>query len=253
MYIKRLLYYCGIAVCTAGMIVCVTLLVRQYMSYRTSAEAYALLSQKAITKPSTQSALEFEENIEQAIPTVDFQALRAINQDIVGWLYCADTAISYPVVQSMDNEYYLNHLFDGTQNGAGCLFIDSQWDRTDDRNCVIYGHHMKDGTMFASLEQYQSQEYFTAHPSFLWLTEDGIWVMDLFAAYFTKPESDAWRMSFASDQDFEDWLQRIQERSCILGTAKPEADDQIMTLSTCSYIEEDTRFVCHGVMHLLEK
>lgn len=253
MRVKQILYYCGITVCAIGMISCGTLLIRQYMAYKAGSEAYAALSQAAITEPSAQPASELDEYIEQTIPTVDFQALRAINQDVAGWLYCADTAISYPVVQGMDNEYYLNHLFDGTQNGAGCLFIDSRWDGTADRNCVIYGHHMKDGSMFASLEQYQTQEYFDAHSSFLWLTEDETWAVDLFAAYFTTPDSDAWAMSFASAQDFSDWLQRIQEQSCIVGTITPEPDDQIMTLSTCSYAGKDTRFVCHGVMHLLEK
>lgn len=105
--------------------------------------------------------------------------------------------------------------------------------------------------MFASLEQYQQQSYFDMHPTLLWLTEQGTWSVELFSAYFTTPDSDAWQMSFASDQEYADWLRRVQARSCIAATVTPDASDFVLTLSTCSYVGQDARFVCHGVLRQL--
>ena len=102
-----------------------------------------------------------ENEAESIVPEIDFDALKTVNEDVVGWLYLPDTVISYPVVQGDDNSYYLKHLVDGTYNANGCLFMDhkNQRDLKDD-NTLIYGHHMESGKMFASLVKYKDQEFY---------------------------------------------------------------------------------------------
>lgn len=95
---------------------------------------------------------------------VDFERLQEENKDIIAWLYCPDTEINYPVVQSKDNEYYLRRLLDGTWNIAGTLFMDYR-NAADcsDLHTIIYGHNMKNNTMFGSLPKYSKQEYYEEH------------------------------------------------------------------------------------------
>ena len=111
--------------------------------------------------------------VQSGAPNVDFAALSRINPDIVGWLYCEGTQINYPVVQGSDDEYYLDHLFDGTQNASGCLFLDSRVDASfSSVHSIIYGHHMRSGAMFAALDGYKRQSFYDAHPTMLLITPD---------------------------------------------------------------------------------
>ena len=116
-------------------------------------------------------------------PTIDFAGLEEINEDCVAWIYIEDTAINYPVVQGSDNSYYLKHLIDGKWNSAGCIFLDSRVDSDiSDRHSIIYGHHMKDGTMFSGLTKYKKQDYYEAHPAGLLITPEQTYRIEFFPA-----------------------------------------------------------------------
>ena len=148
---------CGLLLCLLLGIACFSgyQVLRILHEYRAGADAYSKLEQFAPLPPAPEEAEETP--AEPAWPEVDFAALAAVNPDVTAWLYGPDTGISYPVVQGTDNDYYLDHLFDGTANGAGCLFVDASC-RPDfsGRNTVIYGHRMKNGTMFAACLLYTS-------------------------------------------------------------------------------------------------
>lgn len=178
---------------------------------------------------------------------IDFDALKEASPDLVGWLYCPDTAISYPLVQGQDNSYYLSHLADGSENRNGCLFIDCK-NRGDlsDENTLIYGHHMASGKMFACLVSYAEQEYYEAHPFVYLVTEDKDYRLELIAGYTAAVDSDAYTLRFASKEDFAAWLVRIKERSDFSSTVRAGEDDHIVTLSTCAYSFENARYVVHG-------
>mgnify|MGYP002627349795 CR=1 FL=1 len=105
--------------------------------------------------------------VEQSPINVDFDNLLEQCKDIVGWIYCEDTVINYPMVRGNDNDYYLHRFIDGTYNGGGTLFMDFKCNRDfSDPNSIIYGHHMNDGSMFASLKKYQTDpEYYSKHPT----------------------------------------------------------------------------------------
>ena len=181
-------------------------------------------------------------------PEVDFEALQVINPDIVAWLYIEGTEINYPVVQGADNEYYLKHLFDGTYNSSGCLFLDSRnTNDFTDAHSIIYGHHMKNGKMFAVLDGYKNQLFYDEHPVALLLTPDGNFTLEFFAGYVANVEEDAWQLGFTL-QGFADWLATSAERSCFESSITPAVTDKVVTLSTCSYEFNNARFVLVGIL-----
>lgn len=198
-----------------------------------------------------QAGLDVAEGIGAAVlPEVDFDSLRAVNGQVVGWIYGEDTGISYPIAQASDNDYYLKRMFNGESNPSGAIFLDCR-NQSDfsDSHCIIYGHHMKNGSMFAALSNYKSQEYFEDHPRMLLLTPGGNYAVEIFAGYVANVEDDAWVTGFASEADYEDWIAASLSKSLIRAGFAPSASDHVLTLSTCSYEFEDARFVLLGVLN----
>ena len=173
------------------------------------------------------------------LPTVDFDALKETNEDIIGWVTIPDTVVNYPVTQTDNNSYYLNHLYDGTYNKTGCLFADyeNQADFSD-RNTIIYGHNMRDGSMFATLNEYDKQEFFNAHKELYLVTPEGGYVVELFAAFSAKPsesgaDTSPWRLSWKDDGAYTTWLNVMQDRSVVESDVTVTSSDKVLTLSTC--------------------
>ena len=182
-------------------------------------------------------------------PDVDFAGLSAINPEIVGWLYCEGTMINYPVTRARDNEKYLTRLFDGTYNGAGCLFLDADnLGDFSDLHSVIYGHHRKDGSMFGKLIEYRNQAHYEEHPRLLLVTRDARYVIELFSGYVAASTDDAWQLRFEGDGAFAQWRERVLRQSEFHAPVAPEAEERVLTLSTCSYEFDGARFVLHDVL-----
>lgn len=202
------------------------------------------------TKAPSETQSESGETDESSIwPQVDFEALKSVNSDIVGWIYLEGSEINYPIAQSEDNSYYLKHLFDRSSNSSGCIFLDCRNDSGfSDRHSIIYGHHMKNGTMFSGLDAYKAQEYYDAHPTILLMTPDRNFEIEIFAGYVASVKEDAWQVGFESDADFEEWLVRAIDRSCFDSGISPVVTDRIVTLSTCSYEFDNARFVLLGIL-----
>ncbi len=202
--------------------------------------------------PDTGSFLDdrfLSSEVPDIIPAVSFEALEAINPDIAAWILVPETRLSYPVVQGKDNEYYLNHLFSGEINGSGCPFFDFRTspDFTD-FHMIIYGHHMKNGTMFAALENYKDQDFYEKNPAFWLLTPEAAWKLEIFSAYVADEQDNAWKLDFSGEQEREAWLQAVTEKSLISCRIAPETEDQVVTLSTCTYDFENARLVVHGIL-----
>ena len=160
----------------------------------------------------------------------------------------------YPVVQGEDNSYYLKHLFDGTYNANGCLFLDSRVKNDfSEAYSIIYGHHMKNGTMFSSLDGYKRQEYYEAHPNLLLITPEQTYLLNLFSGYVASVEDHAWDISFQNELEFEEWLISATENSCFESHVCPSSTDRILTLSTCSYEFDNARFVILGILEPITK
>ncbi|MBQ4563562.1 MAG: class B sortase [Lachnospiraceae bacterium] len=163
-----------------------------------------------------------------------YNQMKAANPDYIGWIIIADTNINYPMVQTVDNDYYLYRLFDRTDNRAGSLFADY---RCEDvfkyRNTIIYGHNRLDGSMFANLRKYETDWFYNSHPTFYIYTEDGPVLYQIFSIYVTDPGSSTYITRFASDEKYVEWLNERYELSRVKPNVVLDADTDIVTLSTC--------------------
>ncbi len=177
---------------------------------------------------------------------IDFEELKEINPDIVAWLKVRAIDMSYPVVQGEDNDYYLHHTFENEEVFSGCLFVncDNKDDFTD-QNTIIYGHNMKDGSMFATLKKFQDEETFDKSKYFWIFTEDLIFQYRIFSARVVSWEGDTYRTTF-SEKKFSELIEASIEDSVVDNAGvKVDTDDKIVTLSTCTG-DDETRFVVVG-------
>lgn len=179
--------------------------------------------------------------------SVDFSALQAQNTDVKGWLYSEGTVINYPVMQSLDNDYYLHRLYDRSYNASGSLFIDYLCPGDfSGPIAIIYGHHMNDGSMFASLGNYRNQDYYEAHPVMYLNTPNGNYRVDLFSGFITASDSTVYTVRFESDEAYQAYLLKMKAFSDFESDVTPTVDDRIVVLSTCTYEYNDARYVVFG-------
>ncbi len=174
-----------------------------------------------------------------ALPSVDFAALRGVNPDIAGWIISDGTPINYPIARGADNSRYLNHLYDGSRGKAGMPFLDFENSPGfTDRNSIVYGHNLLDGSMFSCLTDYTEQAYYNAHPTMLLLTPDGSYTVEVFAVFAASPDESGadvspWRQVWDTEDDFGVWLEQMARRSAVQTGIAPDAGDRVLTLSTC--------------------
>lgn len=209
-------------------------------AYHDSMAAYENLAQEVQALPSETESAGVQ-------PTVNFEELASINPDVVGWLKLDGTVVNYPVVQGTDNEYYLEHLFDGAVNHSGTIFVDCR--NTPgfvDRNTAMYAHHMRNGSMFAEIENYKDQAYADAHPKFRLETPDGIYDIYPFAGMFSDGYTDYVQIAFKDDNDFMAYVNDKIARSTFTSDVEVAPEDQIITFSTCSYNIANGRYALFG-------
>ncbi len=178
---------------------------------------------------------------------VDFMALQGINDDIVGWLKVGALDISYPVTQASDNDYYLHLTFELVQNAAGCIFVDYQ-NRPDfqDDNTIIYGHNMKDGSMFGTLKNFVQDGVYESDPYFWIYTPERIYKYEIFNCSTVGAVSNTYTLEFGSRKEFQNYLDKALMQSQVDSSkVKVKSSDKIVTLSTCTG-DEETRFVVQG-------
>ena len=167
--------------------------------------------------------------------------------DIIGYVYSPGTPISYPIAYDGNNEYYLHHDLYGNYSEYGTIFLDARVPSDfSGRNNVLYGHHMSDGSMFASISNYKQQWYYDAHPYYFLYTNDGVYRVDLFAGIIVPGTHEVFSTSLSAEQ-----LQRFINNSTFY-SGKGVPSGQIMTLCTCSYEANNYRYVVLGEMVKLE-
>ena len=194
---------------------------------------------------------EQDDNKEDPL-VVNFQTLKEKNDDIIAWLYSEGTPISYPIVQTNNNDYYLNRLIDGTYNQAGTIFMDyKNSSNFSDYNTIIYGHNMKNDSMFGTLTNYEKQDYYNEHKEMFLYTENKKYIIELFAGFITSSESDIYyfpKTVITNKKLIDDAL----KKSTFNSNVNVSNEDKIITLSTCSYNFENARYVLLGVLKELE-
>ena len=224
-----------------------------YREYSVGADLYGDMVKQFVQEETAwegQAAAQITPSMDPGkVPiTIDFASVKSQCPDIVGWLYCADTPINYPVVQSEDNEYYLYRLMDGTENKNGTIFMDFRNDAEfGDWNHLIYGHNMKNGAMFGSLTDYMEQEFYERHPFWFLLTEEKNYRIDLVGGYVTPDGSEAYALP--KDTAGRDALFQMASRSSVFDAdVELMPDDRLITMSTCVYDYEEARFVLVGIL-----
>ena len=212
------------------------------------AEAPATKATESAEPEETEAVTEPEEELIH-FPEVDFNALLEVNEDVVACIYIEGTEINYPVVQGNDNSRYLTTMIDGSYNGAGSIFMDyrNQPDLSDPHT-ILYGHNMKNKTMFASILNYKDQAYYDAHPAGMLMTPDGNYLIEFVAAYVAKPSASAWQLDFHTEEEVLQWVQDAMRCSTFACDTIPSLGDKCITLSSCSYEFNDARFVLVGIL-----
>ena len=218
----------------------------------------ALKDVEALEDPSTKEAkvetaakdLAYENGTQKQLPTlvnpIDFTELNAINPEIIGWLRIGALDISYPVAQAKDNDYYLHRTFERKDNFAGCIFLNCDNSRYfTDQNSIIYGHNMKNGSMFGRLRDLKEQAAYDSNPYFWIFTPELIYQYRIFSCSVVGSVGDPYRTRFTTDE-FQSFINTMYEGSMIDNHGvQVTPEDRIVTLSTCTG-NDATRFVVQG-------
>ena len=178
-----------------------------------------------------------------------FEELDKINTDTVGWIKINNTRMDYPVVQSTNNDYYLNRDFKKNRNSMGWIFMDYNNNPTDlDKNTIIYGHNIRGGIMFGGIGNMFNKTYLSkpANNIIIFNSRKANMKWKIFSMYKIEPTTDYIRNSFYSNEEYKEFIQMIKGRSQFEFDVNVTENDKILTLSTCFNNKE--RMVVHAVL-----
>lgn len=224
-------------------------LVRTMVPYYSGGKEYDKLKNKAIT---VQEQTDDSGDASGDSFKVDFDVLLQENPDTVAWIrFDEPSIISYPVVKSADNKEYLTKTFSANDNKLGAIFMDMR-NQNDfsDRNTFIYGHNMKvGGEMFSQLNEYASEDFYKAHPYFYIYTPDGkTRTYEVFSARVVKDSAEVYNLNITTDEEFEAYLAECKSTSNYVTSPGVDRNSKIVSLSTCTNVNEDERFLLQGVL-----
>jgi len=201
----------------------------------------------------TGPVIDYTQDGERVIPEVldEYKNLYNSNKRLIGWLKIDDTNIDYPVMQTTDNEYFLTHNINQQKDRNGALFLDKDCDvLAPSTNLIVYGHHMRSGNMFGTLDKYSSEEYYKEHPviQFDSIYEKGTYeVMYVFRSRIYNEEDVVFKyyqfIDAMSQQEFDSNMQEMAAMSLYDTGVTASYGDRLLTLSTCDYYVDDGRFV----------
>ncbi len=171
-----------------------------------------------------------------------------INEEIKGWLFVNGTNINYPFVQTNDNKYYLDHSLDKSKNKNGWIFLDYRNNFNKDKNTIIYGHNMRDNTMFGTLKNLLKEDYLNnkENQDIKIYTDNYIYTYEVFSVYRIETTNDYIEVSFVTNDNFIDLVNLVTKRSIYDFKKEVLKEDKILTLSTCS--GDLNKLVVHGVL-----
>lgn len=228
--ILLLLIFIGSAAILAGYI-------KQYMDARArndQAQAFVHMQME----PQADEPEQTEADIPAAPPVppeVDFASLQKINSDICAWLWMPGTQITYPILHGSNNERYLDTAFNGEHSVSGSIFMDARNNGDfSDENTIIYGHNMKDHSMFGTLKKYRDQAFADGHRLVYIITPEKTLVYRVFAVYDTQAVDQCYTRSFGGAQARTAEIERAARRSNITSEVEPAQVERYITLSTCT-------------------
>lgn len=192
------------------------------------------------------SSIKAETLLPQGMPSFqnDIRQAKLKNKDTVGWLRVTGTTLNRAIVQTTNNNYYLEHDFNKQDYWKGWPFADFR-NKLDPlpRNLIIYGHNMGDGTLFGELKNYDELSFLNQNPIIYFSTAQGDYQYKIFAVYITDTNFYYIKTDFKDDADYMDFVSKIRARSLYNMSVDVTASDKILTLSTCTYEFKGARFV----------
>lgn len=221
-----------------------------YTEYKKGTDEYNQIEEMAVTERDADSAEVAGPNAQLKPPIeVDFDKLKSVNEDVVGWIYVdALPDISYPIVKGKDNQTYLHQTYEKNYNFAGTIFVDYENSGDfSDCNTLVYGHNMKNGSMFGHLKKFREDDKLYKQDKYFWiLTPERNYRYEIITAYTTGVNSDIYTLFKGPGEEFEKYLETIKGYSEIkTDDTDLTIKDRIVTLSTCTG-NESTRFVVQG-------
>lgn len=212
------------------------------------------MSQAGADNAETSAVPQTEESMttgaESPVMLAKYVDIYQENSDLVGWVSIEDMKIDYPILQNANNEYYLHHDFYGNDSKYGCLYVKNQADVDTGTNFIVYGHNMKDGSMFGDLDLYQKESFYKEHSriSFDTLYEERAYdVIAVFRSQVYNAEDDVFKYyqfyEAGTQAEFDDFYNNIKELSLYDTGVEAKFGDTFLTLSTCAYHVQDGRFV----------
>ena len=213
------------------------------------------LKNTALTTPETPETpvIHYDDDTADTLPDIlpEYQTLYSLNKRLIGWVKIDDTYIDYPVLQTVNNDYYLNHNFDQEEDKNGSIFLDkdcSIYPRST--NLILYGHHMRSGRMFGQLNKYSSEKFYKEHKyiQFDTIYEKGTYeVMYVFRSKIYEESEIVFKYyqftDAVSETEFESNMMQMADMSLYDTGVSAEYGDELLTLSTCDYYTSDGRFV----------
>ena len=192
-----------------------------------------------------QVAKEAKVDPNQFTGVVDFDALKKLNPDVVGWIYQKDAIINYPIMRGSDNDRYLHADINKKYSVSGSIFMDYRNSADfSDFNTIVYGHHMHDGSMFKSLRGYTKEnDYYKDHKTLELITPDKKYHLEIISSYITPATSDAYKYSFINEAEKQAFIDYAVKNSKISTGVTATTNDKIVTLSTCAYDYDEARYV----------
>lgn len=253
-YVFLILFLCAIAV---GIVYTVKLQMEKKRYEQIAEEAHITETPTETPEPAASAVPEStaEPTPEKEKPEIpiDFETLQKENPEIYAWIQIPDTAIDYPIAQREgDDSYYLNHTIEGAEGLPGSIYTEMQTSKNfDDFNTVIYGHKMKNGTMFGTLTQYIDPEYMAAHPLIYIYTPEHIFTYEVFAEVTYDNRHILNSFDFSTQEGRQAYLDSIQNvrnfSTYFREDLQVGTEDRILTLSTCNGNDEQ-RFLLEAVL-----
>ena len=221
-----------------------------YTEYKKGTDEYNQIEAMAVTGRDADSTEVAGPSAQIKPPIeVDFDKLKSVNEDVVGWIYVdALPDISYPIVKGKDNQTYLHQTYEKNYNFAGTIFVDYENSGDfSDCNTLVYGHNMKNGSMFGHLKKFREDDKLYKQDKYFWiLTPERNYRYEIITAYTTGVNSDTYTLFKGPGEEFEKYLETIKGYSEIqTDDTDLTIKDRIVTLSTCTG-NESTRFVVQG-------
>ncbi|MCI6242208.1 MAG: class B sortase [Agathobacter sp.] len=212
-------------------------------NYHSSNQLYEELNNKYVDEDGEVNS---QDEMDWTFPHVDIEALQKENPDVAGWLYFENEKISYPLMYSGDDDTYLHTAMDGSYAYAGALFVEGENSPDfEDSHTIIYGHNMRNLSMFGRLRYYRKEDYYRKHPYFQIITADSAYRYQIFSCEDVAVDSFIYQVPFGADRDFSDFIGKLYQQSLYDTGVSADKNDKIVTLSTCS--QSGRRFVVHGV------